>query len=379
MSTDTRVLVVSATPLAGPWATSELMASLFPTIDGSGLSLITAGRERPLLPQGVPVLELDGGTRSPLVLRQQWKTAEDFARQHRPDLIYFRSAGWPVSVESTALRLHKRLDRPLVTHVMDDWPPDLIDRRPVVGRAAARLLEANLKASSSRLVISSAMADAYSARYGGQFTVVHNGVDPDEWSQIPPSDLAPGYVMYAGGSASNQSDAALRDLIAAFGQVHTDRPDLRLVLSTRDPLDLGRDRPPWLELIDAAPRPIYLARLAGAEAVMMAYNFDAVSHRFLRYSMANKIGDALGSGTPLVVYGPRGIATVDAAIRGGWAEVVTDRGTAGLAVAIATSVAGGPSQDRLLANASHAAQGEFAVATNRRRFVEALRSAVQDG
>ena len=69
----------------------------------------------------------------------------------------------------------------------------------------------------------------------------------------------------------------------------------------------------------------FFATLAAADALVLPINFDAETVAFIRYSMPTKVPAYMASGTPILVYGPRGTAQVDYAARDGWGHVVCNR------------------------------------------------------
>ncbi len=54
----------------------------------------------------------------------------------------------------------------------------------------------------------------------------------------------------------------------------------------------------------------YRSWLANADALVIAYNFDAASIDYVRYSLANKLPECLASGAPLIAVGPSEIETL---------------------------------------------------------------------
>lgn len=72
----------------------------------------------------------------------------------------------------------------------------------------------------------------------------------------------------------------------------------------------------------------YAAWLRAADVLLIAYNRDPESVRYVRYSMANKLPEFLASGAALLVDGPLEVATVRYAVDRGVAEWTGDEGIA---------------------------------------------------
>ena len=80
--------------------------------------------------------------------------------------------------------------------------------------------------------------------------------------------------------------------LAANKEALTIHPSIRLVTPTED------DR-------------AFFEQLAAADALVLPVNYDAGTVEFIRYSMPTKVPAYMASGTPILVYGPRGVAQVD--------------------------------------------------------------------
>ena len=78
----------------------------------------------------------------------------------------------------------------------------------------------------------------------------------------------------------------------------------------------------------------YRRLLVGCHLLLIAYNFDADSIAYVRYSMANKMPECLASGVPVMAYGPMAIATVAYLAEHRVAEAVTTRDPALLETAL---------------------------------------------
>ena len=60
------------------------------------------------------------------------------------------------------------------------------------------------------------------------------------------------------------------------------------------------------------------SRLAGADVLVLAYNFDEDSLRYIRLSMPNKLPEYLASGAPVLAVGPRAANGIDYVCREAW-------------------------------------------------------------
>lgn len=373
-----KVLVVSATPLQGPWATSRLMADLFAQWPSEFLAQVTITRPgSDPKSQTVESLYLDiAGTRNPFRVASQIRRLFAFVDKANPDVLYFRSAGWPVAFELMALLLVRY---PMVTHIMDDWP----ESRRVAGLRLNKALDAALRRvlvkSDARLAISQPMATAFAERYGVPFDVVHAGTD--HGPQTPDhahNDRQEKEVFYSGSIAEDQTASSLIELAVAVELLRSRgvSVQLRITPSSEMPKSLRtRLKSAGAAVDEQSSQAGYFERLASADVVVATANFDPRSIAFLRYSMPNKIPDLLASGTPVLVFAPAELAYVQLASQAGWAYVVDTEDTEVLASAIEYLLQNDEARARLVAAAAEACESTFAWPMLRDRFEQTLRAA----
>lgn len=85
-----------------------------------------------------------------------------------------------------------------------------------------------------------------------------------------------------------------------------------------------------VHLVDPPPPGTIARLLSEADLLVLPINFDPRSARYIRLSMPTKVPAYMASGTPILVYGPPGIATVRYAERAGWGYVLSTPGLASL-------------------------------------------------
>ena len=88
--------------------------------------------------------------------------------------------------------------------------------------------------------------------------------------------------------------------------------------------------------------------------------------------MPTKVPAYLSSGTPILVYGPRGVAQVDYAADFDWGLVVSERNDGQLAEALRTILSDMPLRESLRSRAQAVARDRHDAGTVRSRFQQAL-------
>ncbi len=264
----------------------------------------------------------------------------DWIEAFAPDALYTILGGNPMMelVEAIAARF----SLPMAVHFMDDWP-SVIYRGGLVSvferRRMDRLVRRLVDDAETCLGIGESMCAAFAARYGRPFEPFQNPVDLA--SRTAPAARpagSPATVIYAGsvyGDAQAESLAMAAGAVSAMAaagegiglDIHA--PDFQLAPFRRR-LDLpGVRLLPPLSDDDA-----FFGRLAAADILLLPVNFDARSVAFIRYSMPTKVPAYLASGTPVLVFGPAGVAQVDYARDAGWGRVVSAPDTESLRRAI---------------------------------------------
>ncbi|MFH0342510.1 MAG: glycosyltransferase [Chromatiales bacterium] len=318
-----RILILDSTRLGSISATGQVKKRLFAGWPGEALLQVHAWRRIGLgLYRGWAPLSED----APAVdAAEAWEACLAF----QPDVIYYRPHDRPKGFHQWAEAVIDRLGVPVVTHLMDDWMARFED-----GADAEKSLRSILWRSAACLSIGEAMSTAFSERYGVPFYPVANCVEPEEWTVLDRRRRAarasePVVIRYVGGLAEDMTLASVVDVACAVDGLHEEY-GLSFEVYTMGP---------WLaagcsalkgfrgvtvhegNMSEKAHRHLLLE----SDLLVIAYNFDEASMRYVRYSVANKLPECLASGAPVLAYGPRGLATIDYLANHGVAEVVSER------------------------------------------------------
>lgn len=272
----------------------------------------------------------------------------------RPQLVY----GFLGSMAQMRIvrRIADRWKLPIAIHVMDDWPAVIYREgilSPILRPAVLHEFRGLLRRAAARLVISKAMAEEYERRYRYTFRVFHNALDITEW--VPQARMdwrlrGRATIRYVGSIVGEAQRDALRDVVDAVASLRAAGRDV--TLSVHAPESQTAVLRTWnlaadVLRIDGVPNPAMVPRLLGeADILVLPFNFDAVSRKYLKLSMPTKVPAYMVSATPILVYGPPEIATVQYAVRDGWGDCVTQRDGGALQDAI----------DRLVSDVAHREQ-----------------------
>ena len=371
---DPRLLVFDLTAIGDHSATGELKASLFKDWPQKKLmQVFGASREQLGLMKNGSV-------------RTYAPNSEAFSKainRFDPDVILYRPTPDSPELHKAAMDTIRRLDKPVMTWIMDDWPTTLGLQSSANDRQLLSDWTGLIESSVARLSISEQMSAAFEKRYGVEFHPIANGIEPDHWPKAV-QRTEPGLlrVRYAGSLAENMSLQAVLSVAKAIEELAANGFEICLEIKTRqiwkniaEPhfKDLQKTR----FLTDDMSAEDYRSWLSGADIVVIGYNFDSESKNYVRYSLANKLPECLACGAPLLAIGPPDVATLAQLKQLDCAELVTENSQPAILAAI-KRLADSPSYRFDRANrAQSIAASKFHLAHQSEKLRNIIQSAAQ--
>ena len=269
------------------------------------------------------------------------RSLQDWIGAFQPEVIYtiLGSVGYAELVRA----VQKRFQIPVVMHFMDEGATDPVGESLLSSWARRRygkILRTVLAESAARMAICERMSAAYSERFGLPCDTFMNTVDMEKYP--PREHLERGEVLrlvYTGAVLPYSQQQSLLEICRAVADLHEQGVRIRLDIYASFQLfgdSLGRMSHPDCVYLHEAIKDdaLYFQTLKQADILVSPVNFDARSIRFIRYSMPTKIPSYLCSGTPILVYGPPGIAQTEYAEKEKWGHLVSRRDPAALKQAI---------------------------------------------
>ncbi len=332
--TDPRLLLLDFTSMSGPAATSTLKAAYFSDWQDDTLlhAMDIARRD----------IGVAAGSETPRVIPPDGTLAPHFVETFKPQIILYR----PVADSSTfhafsmaAIEAGIAQGAGLAIWMMDDWPTRLETMDADQFRKMNTDLRYLFAKSAVNFAISDGMARAFGKRYGVNFEVAHNGVDPEAWPQKALKKKKKVVIRYAGSLAPDTT----KDSVAAVARTVSNlaRRNVSVCLE-------GRTQSYWMPTQGKALNKMkavsfatsnfdeqaYRQWLSDADILLVAYNFDEATRRYLKYSFANKVPETLAAGAAILAYGPGELETLDYLRRSEAALVITEEDEATLENAI---------------------------------------------
>jgi FkbM family methyltransferase len=268
----------------------------------------------------------------------------DEVASFEPEVIYYRpTIDLHPHLHALALEVLARHPVPLVTHIMDDWPRRLEADDEERGRKVDRALRDLLSRSDKVLSISEKMSAAFGDRYGTTFEPIANGVDPDKYravreaARLAKRGRKEVVLRYCGALAGDMTFQTVVDVARAVDSVQGELP-VRFEVYTMPPWRRRFERAVaglrGVTISDAVFGDDFPSLLAEADILVLAYNFDQDSLRYVGLSMPNKLPEYLASGAPVLAVGPRAANGIDYVLSHDLGCCVTERDPGKLAEAL---------------------------------------------
>jgi hypothetical protein len=312
---------------------------------------------------------------------------QEWLGKFKPEIIY----GFLGSMAQIRLmhELRSLLQVPVAIHMMDDWPAVLY-RRGLLGPALRLVVQREfhgvLRESTLRMGISEEMCNEYRRRYGVTFLPFHNAIDMEQWLPYAKRDWRAGtpfIVRYIGSIVPDGQRDALWDVCRAVTNLQSSGKRIEMWVHAPGPqstylreLCLSGN---GFHLADPPPPETITYLLSGADLLVLPFNFDKRSLQYIRLSMPTKVPAYMASGTPILVYGPAGIATARYAERDGWGHVLSSPGLDALQKTLLWLMGDQVARQRLGRRAQELACERHDAAKVRPAFQGALISAASGG
>lgn len=245
----------------------------------------------------------------------------------QPEVVYsLMYSGWTLAFASW---IAEQYECPLVAHATDDSLENLALEG---GASIGKLFEK----TKTRLVISREMQVEYTRRYGLDFGVLHNGAADEYFADVPGFPRTQKQVFtirYLGSILPTHHYHAIEDVSAAVKELNNSGVAALFEIcggewTKQNALPLVDE--PFTVYRGAVSRSEGINLLQKADLLVLPITFDPAHFEYVRLSLPTKLPEYLASGTPVLVYGPAGVAPVELCRSNGVGMVIDKRSTASL-------------------------------------------------
>ena len=235
----------------------------------------------------------------------------EWVRSFRPEVIFF-AAGDYVFSNDIAMTLAEELGIPLVTCCMDDYYLYNQNEGSMLGRLRQEQFRKSYEALMARsrcvFTISDQMADAYDERFGIKCRVLYTA---SSFKQQEAETEKRG-ITYLGGLEYNRN-RQLVDIGRALKQLSDGTIPGHVDVysgSSSDELVSCLTEDNGIVFHGSVSSEEVSRIIASSLAVIHTESFDENNRRLVRFSVSTKIPDSLASGTCILAYGPKDVASI---------------------------------------------------------------------
>jgi len=250
----------------------------------------------------------------------------NWVNDFKPDIIYAQAA-FRHDVQF-CVHVHNYLKKPLIFHMMDDWP-SLIGNRGLFKKYWHKKIDNEFRILLGKatllLSISDSMSQEYKKRYGKDFHVFHNSIDIEFWKKHQRIDYTMGNsptILYAGRTGLG-INASLENIAKAVQYLNKElNLGIKLKLQIAENLS-------WIDNYSCIECNSFVSYkdlpkvFSEADFLILPYDFSEESIKFVQYSMPTKAPEYMISGTPIIIFAPEATAIVKYAKEYQWAKLVT--------------------------------------------------------
>lgn len=278
--------------------------------------------------------------------RRRFVVSNEFLQwinEFSPDVIYTQLASLELIRYISMLQSH--LNKPLVLHMMDDWPSTITNNQLSVFRAywtqlINREFRLLINKANVLMSISESMSDEYLERYGRVFLPFHNPIDIKCWTPIIKKDYSRKdsfKILYAGRIGNGIQNCLLEAASAIKNQVNRGlRIEFLIQATTDHPVLKELMKFEFVTLCHPVPYNQLPGIFSAADLLLLPNDFDKSAISFLKFSMPTKASEYMVSGTPILVFSAAETAVAKHAKKYKWAYVVSENSREKLEAAIST-------------------------------------------
>jgi glycosyltransferase involved in cell wall biosynthesis len=294
-----------------------------------------------------------------------------------PDVIYDQTASRDGIL--FCLAVHNYLKKPLIFHMMDDWPLIITDKglfkkywQKKIDKEFRKLLDQ----TSVLMSISHEMAHEYKIRYNKDFITFHNTIDLEFWKQQQRKsyELSESPTILYAGRIGLGIESSLELIVKAIEQVNEEfKISLKFILQTQE-------KPKWIDNYKSVEHKKFVSYndlpkvFSETDFLLLPYDFSEKSVKYIKLSMPTKAPEYMVSGTPIIIFAPEVTAIVKYAKEDGWAEVITENKVSKISESIKQLIRDKELRQKIAQNAIRTAEKNHNSTDVRNQFKEVILS-----
>lgn len=306
---------------------------------------------------------------------------KQWLREQKPDRIFI-APGVAKFIYNMTLKIAKKEGIPIITYICDEYyfvsrPKELMDRLRL--KLLQRKIKKLVTASSHLVVICDELKKAYEEGFGVKATTLMTGTATPIAKGLKSRD-DPTSICYFGNIRCNrylslaQIGRTLDEINAERGTDYT----LKIYSSEKDKDILSTfDGIASIRLEGFLTGEAFREAFDRAGLLLHTEAFDETSIDYVRHSVSTKIADSLGSGIPLLAYGPEQVSSMKHLLRHNCALWACDE--ASLKGMLLTAFTDGKAREEAVNRALRVAKQYHSSEENGRQLRQIAEAAVKKG
>jgi len=256
---------------------------------------------------------------------------------YKPDVIYAQTATREGIL--FCLSVHSYLKKPLIFHMMDDWPSTIGGKglfRKYWNNQIDKEFRLLLDQATILMSISDEMAREYKIRYNKDFLTFHNTINIEFWKKYQRTNYElkdTPTILYAGRIGLG-IDTSLELMAKAIQQINSElNMSVKFILQTQE-------KPLWIDKYENVVHNSFVPyndlpkTFSETDFLLLPYDFSKESIKYIKYSMPTKAPEYMVSGSPVIIFAPGETAIVKYAEQDGWAMVIKENNLNAISAAI---------------------------------------------
>ena len=258
------------------------------------------------------------------------RLSNDFCKwldEYNPDIIYEQTSS--LSGILLCLAVEAYLKKPVVFHIMDDWPSTINPTglfKNHWNRKTDKYFRKLLDKSTLLMSICEEMSVEYKSRYNKDFIPFHNTIDLDFWKkhQRKTYDLKESPTILYAGRIGLGIESSL-ELIAKAIQKINKELNISMKFALQTP-----EIPGWIKNYKCVVHNSFVSYsdlpkvFSESDFLILPYDFSPTAIKYIKFSMPTKAPEYMVTGTPVFVFAPEETAIVINARKYDWAQIITE-------------------------------------------------------
>lgn len=301
--------------------------------------------------------------------------------EYNPDIIYAQAASRSGILFCQAIEAY--LKKPMIFHMMDDWPTMINSKglfKSYWDKRTDHAFRRLLKHTTLFMTICEEMTSEYKLRYGKDSVPFHNTIDLDFWKkyQRKDYDLKKSPTILYAGRIGLGIETSLELIAKAIENINAElNMSVKFTLQTPEV-------PGWIKNYDCVVHNSFVPYsdlpkvFSESDFLILPYDFAPTAIKYIKLSMPTKAPEYMVTGSPILVFAPEETAIVKNASKYDWAQIITENNINAVSDGIKEMIENKALREKFAKNAIKMAEEEYNSTEVTAKFRNAICSVLEN-